>query len=347
MSALPPKTLTPPDTATVTDVALLAGVSISTVSRILNGNSRVASDKRQAVEAAIQKLQFHPNLSARSLRSGSTKTVGVLTQELESLYFTAGAQGVEEGLTGSGFAPLVVPGHWNPKEELDRVRLLMARKVDALIILGGSMSDEQVIDIARHLPTAITGRQLNAPNLFSFGFDQSAGGAMATRHLIELGHRRIAHISGPSAHVDAIERKEGFLNAHREAHLSVDPRLIIEGNYQEEGGRRAAHNLLDAGVPFSAVFCANDQMLWGARLAFYELGLSVPGDVSLVGFDDLAQCRYMTPPVTTVRQPMHDVGQAAARAVLQALGVAPSSQRPASALELTLIVRGTTCKAAA
>ena len=345
MSAPPSPSLPPPDTATVTDVARLAGVSISTVSRILNGNSRVASDKRQAVEAAIQKLQFHPNLSARSLRSGSTKTVGVLTQELESLYFTAGAQGVEEGLTGSGFAPLVVPGHWNPKEELDRARLLMARKVDAMIILGGSLSDDQIIEIARHLPTAITGRQLTAPNVFAFGFDQAAGGAMATRHLIELGHRRIAHISGPSTHADAIERKEGFLNAHREAQLSVDPRLIVEGDYQEEGGRRAAHQLLDAGLQFSAVFCANDQMLWGARLAFYERGLAVPGDVSLVGFDDLAQCRYMTPPVTTVRQPMHEVGQAAAYSVLQALGVAQSPERPRAELKLSLIVRGTTCKA--
>ena len=344
MSAIPPKLLSAPDTATVTDVALLAGVSISTVSRILNGNIRVASDKRQAVEAAIQKLQFHPNLSARSLRSGSTKTVGVLTQELESLYFTAGAQGVEEGLTGSGFAPLVVPGHWNPKEELDRARLLMSRKVDAIIILGGTLSDEQVIEIARHLPTAITGRQLIAPNVFAFGFDQAAGGAMATRHLIELGHRRIAHISGPSAHVDAIERKEGYLNAHREAQLSVDPRLIVEGNYQEEGGRRAAHSLLDAGVDFSAVFCANDQMLWGARLAFYERGLAVPGDVSLVGFDDLPQCCYMTPPVTTVRQPLHEVGQAAALAVLQALGVAQSPPATPAKMELSLIVRGTTCR---
>ena len=169
---------------------------------------------------------------------------------------------------------------------------------------------------------------------------------MATRHLIELGHRRIAHISGPSTHADAIERKEGYLNAHREAQLSVDPRLIVEGNYQEEGGRRAAHNLLDAGLDFSAVFCANDQMLWGARLAFYERGLAVPGDVSLVGFDDLPQCCYMTPPVTSVRQPMHEVGQAAAHSVLQALGVEPSHQRPPTELKLSLIVRGTTGRAA-
>lgn len=342
MSAVSAKLLSNPDTATVTDVALLAGVSVSTVSRILNGNTRVASDKRQAVEAAIQKLQFQPNLSARSLRSGSTKTVGVLTQELESLYFTAGAKGVEDGLIGSGFTPLLVTGHWNPQEELDRARLLMARKVDAIIVLGGTLSDTQLIDMGRRLPIAITGRQLQAPNVFAFGFDQVGGGTLATRHLIELGHRQIAHISGPSTHVDAIERKEGFMHAHREANLSVDPRLIVEGDYQEEGGRQAALRLLDAGLPFTAIFCANDQMLWGVRLALYERGLAVPGDISLVGFDDLPQCRYMTPPITTVRQPMHEVGEAAAHAVLHALGFAPAQQQPSPELALSLIVRGTT-----
>ncbi len=329
--------------ATVTDVAQLAGVSVATVSRILNGTAQVTADKRAAVEDAIRKLQFRPNLSARSLRSGSTQTIGILTQEFESPYFIAGTKGVERGLEGSGYAPLVVPGHWNPQEELDRARLLMARRVDAIVILGGTLSDAQLLDMARQQPIAVTGRQLQGPQLCAFHADQVAGGLLATRHLIELGHRAIAHIAGPADHPDAIERKEGFLAAHREANLTVDPRLIVAGDYLERGGERAAGQLLAQGVPFSAIFCANDLTLWGARLALHRQGVRVPEDCSLVGFDDIPASSYMTPPVTSVRQPIHRMGQLAAEALLGCLRGEPMGAP--QMLPLELVVRGTTTAA--
>lgn len=323
--------------ATVLDVARLAGVSPSTVSRILNGHVRVSQDKRQAVESAIDRLGFRPNLSARSLRSASTKTIGILVQDLESPYFMGGSRGVEEGLQGSGFAPLVVPGHWDPLAELDRVHLLMSRKVDALIIVGGNLRDDQIAEIAQRQPVAVIGRQMSAPQVFCFHFDQVAGGRLATQHLIALGHRRIAHIAGPASHRDARDRREGYLAAHRDAGLSVDPRLIVEGNFLESGGQHAIEQLLDAGVDFSAVFCANDQTLWGCRLALFRRGIEVPAQVSLVGFDDLPQSAFMTPPVTTVCQPLQQLGRVAAQAVLGALGmVAAEAVPPAGELSLTL-----------
>jgi LacI family transcriptional regulator len=327
-------------TATVTDVAQLAGVSVATVSRILNGTAQVTADKRAAVEAAIGKLQFRPNLSARSLRSGSTKTIGILTQDFESPYFVAGTKGVERGLDGSGYAPLVVPGHWNPQEELDRARLLMARRVDAIVILGGTLSDAQLLDMATQQPIAVTGRQLEGPQLLSFHADQVEGARLATQHLIALGHRAIAHIAGPNDRPDAIERQRGYLAAHRDANLSVDPRLIVPGNYMENGGEQALEQLLAQGVPFSAVFCANDQTLWGARLALHHRGLRVPEDCSLVGFDDIPASRFMTPPVTSVRQPIYEMGRLAAESLLAALrGEALGGMQM---LPLELIVRGTT-----
>jgi LacI family transcriptional regulator len=331
--------------ATLLDVARLAGVSAATVSRILNGTARVTEDKRLAVETAIDRLQFRPNFAAQSLRSGSTRTIGVLTQELESPYFTRGSRGIEDGLLGSHYAPIVVPGHWNPAEELDRARLLIARRVDAMVILGGNLQDEQVAEMARKLPIAITGRELQAPNLFSFHCDQVEGACRATRHLIELGHTRIAHISGPVQYPDAIDRRDGYMQAHREAGLPVDPRLLIAGTYMETGGSDAMRQLLDAGHPFSAVFCANDQTLWGARQALYERGLRVPEDVSLVGFDDLPQSAYMTPAVTTIHQPIYEMGRAAAHALLAALGAAPAETSPVP--DLRLVVRGTTGAAVA
>lgn len=318
-----------PEPATVADVARLAGVSPATVSRILNGTARVADEKRRAVEAAIQKLKFRPNLSARGLRSGSTHTIGVLTQELESPYFASAAKGVDDALTGSGYAPIVVPGHWNPQEELERVALLTARKVDALIVLGGRLSDTQIADLAQQQPVAVIGRRMTATDVFSFYQDQVEGGRLATEHLIALGHRRIAHIAGPGSHVDAQERKEGFMLAHRQAGLTVNPSLIVEGDFMEGGGIAAMNALLDSGHAFTAAFCANDQTLWGAKLALHRRGVAVPATISLVGFDDLPQSQYMTPPVTTVRQHTFAMGQAAAWALLAHLGAAAGREEPA------------------
>ncbi|HEY8976992.1 MAG TPA: LacI family DNA-binding transcriptional regulator [Burkholderiaceae bacterium] len=326
--------------ATLLDVARLAGVSAATVSRILNGTARVTEDKRAAVEKAIERLQFRPNFAAQSLRSGSTRTIGVLTQELESPYFTRGARGIEDGLQGSDYAPIVVPGHWNPAEELDRARLLIARRVDAMVILGGNLQDEQVVDMARKLPIAITGRELHAPNVFSLHCDQVEGACRAVRHLIDLGHTRIAHISGPVAYPDAVDRREGYMRAHSSAGLAVDPRLLRVGTYMETGGSEAIKQLLDDGHPFTAVFCANDQTLWGARQVLYERGVRVPEDVSLVGFDDLPQSAYMTPAVTTVHQPIYEMGRSAAHQLLAALGATPPRSDPVP--DLRLVVRGTT-----
>ena len=325
--------------STLRDVARLAEVSPSTVSRILSGTARVADDKRLAVEAAILKLKFRPNVTAQGLRSGSTRTIGVLTQELESPYFAGGTKGVEEGLEGSGYALMVVTGNWSEQEGLERAHLLIARKVDALVILGGSLTDAQVVELALHLPTAITGRQLNAPDVYSFHCDQVLGGLLATEHLIGLGHRHIAHISGAPHHLDSKERCDGYFLAHQNAGLSVDPRLIVAGDFLEASGERAMHQLLDDGAPFTAVFCANDQMLWGARRALYRRGIRVPEDMSLVGVDDLPQSAYMTPPITTVRQPIHELGRSAAVAVLQALGAV--RQQPIEHPPLELIVRDT------
>jgi LacI family transcriptional regulator len=326
---------------TLRDVARLAGVSPATVSRILNGTAVVADDKRQAVEAAIAQLGFKPNLSARGLRSGSSMTIGVLTQELESPPFTAAVKGIDEGLVGSGYAPVVVPGHWNPVEENERVRLLISRHVDAVAIVGGSLSDSQVLEFASQLPVAITGRRLTAPHLMSFDTDQLEGGRLAAEHLIALGHRRIAQITGPQQHRDARERSEGFMLAHAQAGLPVDPRLIVQGNFEEVGGESAMAALLDGGAPFTAVVCGNDQTLFGARLTLMRRGLRVPEDVSLVGFDDLPIARYMTPPVTTIRQPMFELGLAVAASLLLALGAQPI--RPAPALGVSLVVRESTC----
>ena len=329
----------PPSTITVLDVAREAGVSPSTVSRILNGTARVTSDKRQAVEEAIRKLDFRPNLFARSLKTGTTMTVGILTQDVESPFYGRAMKGIEEGLAGTGYAPIIVSGHWNAAEEAERVRLLMARRIDGLVILTGHLDDRQIAEFARHQPIVVTGRQLDAPQVRAFAFDQEGGGHLATRHLLSLGHRSIAHIAGPADHTDATDRRAGYERALREAGVPLRPELVVQGDFMESGGLLAMNRLLDSAQPFTAVFAANDQTAFGARMAMYRRGVRVPDDVSILGVDDLPGAAYATPPMTTVHQPLYEMGLAAAQALLGMLGH-KVAQTPVPPLEL--VVRETT-----
>lgn len=321
------------------DVARAAGVSASTVSRILNGTARVADSKRAAVEEAIRKLDFRPNLSARSLKMGTTMTVGILAQDIESPFFTRAMRGIEEGLADSGYAPIIVSGHWNAAEEAQRIRILMSRRIDGLVILTGHLADAQIVEFARHQPIVVTGRKLQGHNLVATWLDQTEAGYIATRHLLSLGHRRIAHIAGPRDHADAVDRLAGYHRACEEANMKPDPALVTQGDFLESGGLLAMNRLLDSGTPFTAVFAANDQMSYGARMALYRRGIRVPDDVSIVGVDDLPASAYVTPPLTTVRQPIYEIGLFAARALLYMLG---QQVEPVEVPPLELIVRETT-----
>jgi LacI family transcriptional regulator len=324
---------------TLMDVARVAGVSPSTVSRILNGTAKVAPAKREAVEAAISELKFRPNLFARSLKTGITMTVGVLTQSIESQFYSRALKGIETGLEVSGHSPIIVSGHWNAATDLASLKLLTSRRVDGVIILTSDISDADVLAAAQQQPVVITERLLEGPNLRSIHLDQKYGGYLATRHLLAQGHTRIAHIAGVENRADARERYLGYLQAHAEAGVEPDPRLLVRGNFTDKGGLVAAQRLIGSGVPFSAIFCANDDTALGARLALYQKGLRVPEDVSLVGFDDMPTSSFMTPPLTTVRQPVYEVGLYAARMLLDMMGY-PSEAVQLPPLEL--MVRETT-----
>ena len=332
---------TAPSTETVTllDVARLAGVSPSTVSRILNGTARVTPQKRTAVEAAIRDLNFQPNLFARSLKTGITMTVGVLTQSIESQFYSRALKGIEVGLQSSGHAPIIASGHWSAQTDAQSLRLLASRRVDGIIILTGNMPDDEVLAAARQQPIVMTERTLHGPQVRSICLDQQRGGYLATQHLLALGHTRIAHVAGVPGRPDATSRYQGYLQAHAEAGVTPDPALLVYSDFTDRGGYAAALQLLQQGHAFTAVFCANDESAMGARLAFYQRGLRVPEDISLVGFDDLPLGNYMTPPLTTVHQPIYEVGLFAAHTLLDMLGYPGQPEPPPP---LALVVRETT-----
>ncbi|RVT48449.1 LacI family DNA-binding transcriptional regulator [Rubrivivax albus] len=329
-------------TVTLEQVARHAGVSPSTVSRILNGTAVVSDDKKQAVEDAIRTLGFVPNPVARGLAGGRTLSIGVVTQAIDSPFYGAALRGIEDTLGAAGYSPLFVSGHWNADEEARCIDVLRARRVDGLIVLTGRLSDAALRALARQLPVVVTGRSLKAPGLLSLDFDNALGARIATEHLLGLGHRSIAFIGGDPLHPDSREREAGFRAAFTDAGVTVDPMLMTVGDYQEAGGRQAIERLLDARRRFSAVFAANDQMAFGAALALHRRGLRVPQDVSLVGFDDLASASYSIPPLTTVHQPVMDLGRAAAAGMLALL----AGSKPDTALPPPqLVVRESTASA--
>ena len=332
-----------PAKATLAMVAERAGVSPSTVSRILNGTAVVSDEKRAAVDQAIAKLGFVPNPVARGLAGGRTLSIGVVSQAIDSPFYGAALRGIEVELGTAGYSPLFMSGHWRADEEARCIDVLRSRRVDGLIVLTGRLADSALRSLARSLPVVVTGRSLKASNLLSMDFDNREGARQATQHLIDLGHRRIAFISGDPEHPDAVDRQQGYRSAIEAAGLRFDPALVAPGNFSEHSGLLAVERLLDSRTRFNAIFAANDQMAFGASLGLYRRGLRVPDDVSMVGFDDVAGSVYMVPPLTTVHNPIQEIGELAARAMLSLLaGERPAVEVPAP----RLIVRESTRAAA-
>ncbi|WP_034388759.1 LacI family DNA-binding transcriptional regulator [Deinococcus sp. YIM 77859] len=328
-------------TVTLTQVARAAGVSASTVSRILNGSANVSAEKREAVERTLARLNYRPNVLARGLASGRTMSIGVLTQDISSPFYGEALRGIEQGLKGSSYLPLFMSGHWHAEEETEAIDLLLARKVDALLILGSVMPDEQLREVACRVPLVALGRFLPELAGQCLRVDNRQGAYLATRHLIEMGHRSIAHIAGLASHRDAQDRLSGYRAALEEAGIGFDPGLVLEGDFLEHSGFLATTRLVEGRQLFTAIFAANDQMAYGARLALHRKGLRVPEDISLVGFDDLAGSMYTSPPLTTVRQPIHDMGFAATQCVLRMLAGQAPSLPP---FQVELIIRESTAR---
>jgi LacI family transcriptional regulator len=332
----------PRQSATLKIVAREAGVSASTVSRIINGTVNVSDGLKAAVEAAIAKFDFRPNAAARGLALGKTLTIGVVAQAIDSPFYGEGLRGIEACLRRRGYAPLFMSGNWRDEDEDRCMREFIARGVDGIIVFAGRLSDAKLKSYAKEVSIVVTGRRLRAPGLFSLQIDDQHGAMLAVRHLIDLGHRCIAFITGSENHPDAIERLGGYKRALEDAGLSFDPKLVAVGDWHEEGGLRATLELLDSNAKFTALFCVNDQTAYGACLALYRRGLSVPRDMSVVGFDDLPASAYRLPPLTSVRQSIGELGERSAEAILQLV----AGRRPRIAPPpLELVTRESTSQA--
>lgn len=327
------------EAVTLEMVAREAGVSPSTVSRILNGTARVRDSKVRAVEAAIAKLQFMPNTVARALAGGKSMSVGVVTQAIDSPFYGEALAAMEKGLLRADYSALFVSGHWREEDERRCISHLVSRRVDGIILVTSCLQDQELLQLSRSMPLILTGRDVAGENIHCLDVDSTPGARLATEYLIGQGHRRIACITGPENHPDALQRLDGYKAALAAARISFNKKLVTTGDYSDAGGYAAMNRLLDAKADFTSVFAANDQTAYGAMLALHRRGHVVPRDVSIVGFDDLPTSSFTIPPLTTVHRGIAEIGEAAAEAMIDLIeGRAPRLR----AASMTLAIRETT-----
>ncbi|MDJ1137408.1 LacI family DNA-binding transcriptional regulator [Streptomyces iconiensis] len=329
-------------TARLADIAAQAGVSEATVSRVLNGKPGVAAATRESVLAALDVLGYERPVK---LRRRSEGLVGLITPELENPIFPAFAQVIAQGLTRQGYTPVLATQTPGGSTEDELTEMLVDRGVAGIIFVSGLHADTTA-DTARYERLHGQGVPFVLINGFSSGVrapfvspDDRAAMRLAVTHLVSLGHERIGLALGPERFVPVQRKIEGFTRSMREQ-FAADPRELIEHSlFTLEGGQAATTTLLDRGC--TAVVCASDMMALGAIRAARQRGMSVPGDVSVIGFDDSPLIAFTDPPLTTIRQPVTAMGQAAVRALLEEIGGTPAPHSEFVFLP-ELVVRGST-----
>jgi DNA-binding LacI/PurR family transcriptional regulator len=328
----------------MTDVAKLAGVSHQTVSRVINGSPQVRPETRERVLLAMQELDYRPNSAARALVTGRSQTLGVVSFDT-TLYGPASTlYAIERAAHDAGYFIMTVS-----LEALDRdsvvsaVERLRLQGVDGILLIAPLKGAGDALEaLPRDLPLVAV-EAGPAEVLPVVAVDQFAGAVLATRHLLELGHPTVAHIAGPPDFLEADLRIEGWRSTLEAAGAEVLPVLV--GDWSPRSGYELGQQLLERG-PVSAVFVANDQMALGVLRALHEAGHDIPRQVSVVGFDDIPEAQYYTPPLTTVRQEFREIGSRSLRLMLELIESERDGGPPAPAMVTPeLILRSSTAPA--
>ena len=325
---------------TIRDVAERAGVSKSLVSLVLRSSPKVSDTSRVAVEEAIEELGYRPSRMARSLVNRRSGLMGIVTSNTRDLFYAEVVQGLSEYVNESerGLIPLILHGNHIDEEEQLATRRFLELRAEALVLMGSALSDADVDRLGTEIPTAIVGRWLESGAVDVIVNDDRAGGAMATRHLLDLGHRRIAHITGGNGN-GARARETSYRRMMEEA--GCEP-VVVEGDYLQSGGARGAHRILDgAGDMPTGIFAANDLAAIGAMDVLRRAGRRIPDDMSIIGYDDISWAAMAPIDLTTINQPARQMGQTAARLLCERITTG-SFEGQTVVLEPTLVVRSTT-----
>jgi DNA-binding LacI/PurR family transcriptional regulator len=326
---------------TIIDVAERAGVSKSVVSRVMRGERSVSPSSRAAVASAAEQLGYRANAVARSLVQRRTYNVGVLVSDLHNIFFAEVLDGLYAAAAEKGYRALITTGNRNPAAEQLALEQLLELRADGVVLAGARLGASAIAVVARSVPIALVGSDLRLPDVDVVVDDDFRGAALAVEHLVELGHRDIALIDGGKG-AGAAERRAGYESAMKRARLAASVR-VEPGDFTEEGGYEGARRLLRRGRRPTAIFASNDQSAVGALNAIQEADLEVPGDISLMGYDNTALAALRHISLTTIHQPRRQIGEMAMHAVLRRIE-RPGAKAQRHVLAPKLVVRATTGK---
>lgn len=306
--------------ATIDLVAREAGVSAQTVSRVLNNRPDVSPATRARIKEIMQRMGYQPNAMARSLASRRTRTLGLITDDFSDYFFAQVIAGAEEEARRRGYFFMLGSTEKNPQDEPEYIRLFSQRHVEGFLFAHSSTGTDNrhLADLVHSEVPVVTASYYVPGNIFTVvDVDNMTGGRQAALHLLEGGHTSIAMIKGPDGWKSVADRAAGFEQTLRRAGLDVKDQRLAQGDWSYASGYRAMSQILEQDLTFTALFAHNDQMAIGAMRAAREAGKRIPQDLSVVGYDDIPAAEYADPPLTTIRQPMREVGATAARLLIE------------------------------
>lgn len=346
---------------TLLDVARACGYSVSTVSIVLSEaplSRNVASATRERIRKMARQLGYHPDAHARSLRRRRSQTIAVLAYDLSDPFCIPIVRGIQAGLQPVSYLPLLMDAQTQRRLFDNYLKMILERRAEGVIVVASWIFEETnlLADIEKNkVPIIIVGRDLTSRRVSSLLVDNEAGGALAMRHLTDLGHRRIAVIRGPEGLIDSEPRWIGLTRVAEDAGIQIDPRLVFQlPNLTDpasgfEGGLSFAKQMLENRLPFTAVLAFDDLTALGVVRGLSEAGLRVPEDCSVIGFDDVLPAIVATPAITTIRQPLREMGLLAAQWTVQAIEAGQQGHRSPAHLHRAvpeLVVRRSTAVAA-
>lgn len=327
-------------TVTIKDVARAAGVSVATVSRVLNDSGPVSAEARRRIREVARELRYTPNSAARTLITSRTGTLGVLLPDLHGEFFSEVIRGIDQAAQERGYHLLVSSSH-NAPDEVEAALGAMRGRVDGLVVMSPALSAATLAEnLPASLPVVLLNCAVEDERFDALNVDNFGGAYAMVRHLLGGGRRRVAMVCGPAGNHDADERLAGYRAALRDGGAEHRRAWELPGDFQQRSGYRAAERLLARRPRPDALFAANDSMAIGALSALLESGVRVPEDVAVAGFDDIPMSRYMSPPLTTVQVDIAGLGGRAVRTLLDAVARKNAHERRRETVPATLVVRG-------
>jgi LacI family repressor for deo operon, udp, cdd, tsx, nupC, and nupG len=331
------------DLTTISDVAAAAGVSVATVSRVINGNANVSPETLAKVTKAIQDLNYRPNLLGRDLRRTKSERVLVLLPNISNPFYSEIVKGIEDVANRNGYSIMLCNTDSDIKREKKYVKMLKTRLADGAILMASEMSCEELTELSKELSIVQCCEYKEGVPLPHVSIENEKAAYKATNHLISLGHRKIAFIGADNQFLSSNLRETGYKRALSDAGIEIKPAYICYGNYSYKSGFRNMKRLLDLPDRPTAVFCVSDVMAIGAIRSAMEENLKVPDDLAVCGFDNIHFSWMFNPSITTISQPMYDLGCTAMEALINIIE-GKSSEIVNYFLEYELIVRSSTLK---